>query len=350
MFEKIKEQFKKEEIAENFNCEVYNPRKVSWEEIKDDILRIELSAFSEEKAFDEKILKRDFEDPDSVIVLMINNVTNKIIGFSYAKPTIKVYPEDFPNREANEDTAYIYDTALEESYQGKKLVKNLLDKIDTELVNRGFSFIERDSADYLKDEKSENNKKETYADKIRKNYQDRIIKEEMHDSEFGPQVFFRMSLKKPEKMVSSVNEKFIKMPYVRQENDYYCGPAVLQMILEKFGVKKSQKEIAQAANSTLERGTFHRDMCRMAKENNLYVYAKKNATIEEIEKLVDQGFPVVVNYIEPEGDGHYAIVIGYGTDDLIFNDPYHGEKFRFPKKEFKHRWHNIKKLLIVGLW
>src|SRR5512139_3971539 len=34
------------------------------------------------------------------------------------------------------------------------------------------------------------------------------------------------------------------VPYYHQEQGYWCGPAVLQMILEYWGVEKTQTEIA----------------------------------------------------------------------------------------------------------
>lgn len=170
---------------------VYDSKKVAWSKIKDEILSIEKSAFDETQVFGEEILKRDFEDPDNVVVV-IKNSSGKIVGFTYAKPTAKTYPEDFPERKPNEDTAYIYDTAIEKSYQGKKLVRLLLKRLDQELVDRGYSFIERDSSNSRKN--GSERQDETYTDKIRKKYKDKIVKEELHDSEYGPQVFFKIKL------------------------------------------------------------------------------------------------------------------------------------------------------------
>ncbi|TSC68827.1 MAG: hypothetical protein G01um101466_300 [Parcubacteria group bacterium Gr01-1014_66] len=189
------EQVTREE-KEVYRPEIYNPDKLPWDKIREDILKIEESAYGEEDLFGEEVLQNDFEDPDNIVVILRDIATEKIIGFTYAKPTLKSYPEDFPEREMSKDTAYIYYTVIEKSYQGKGLVSSLLNKLEDELVRRGFSFVERDAAN---DREGEQSGAETYADKLRKNYQERILKEEAHDSEFGPQVFFRMSLPKPEK-------------------------------------------------------------------------------------------------------------------------------------------------------
>ncbi len=172
----------------NLRFDVYDPEQTPWENVKNEVVRVEVSAFGEDKAFDEEILQKDFEDPSTIIILAKDSTTDEIIGFSYAKPTVKTYPEDFPDRQGNDDTAYIYDTALEKSHQGKKIVGPLTEKLEGELMRKGYSFVERDSAD------SSAAEEETYADKIRRNYSGRIIKEEVHESEYGPQVFFRIKL------------------------------------------------------------------------------------------------------------------------------------------------------------
>lgn len=184
----------KNEFLKRFQVEVYNPKTSAWKNIKEDIMNIELEAFGEEKAFDEETLERDFTKALNTIVFVKDVTTGKIIGFTYAKPTTLAYPEDFPDRPASEDTAYIYDTAFNPEYQGKGLLPGLMEKLEEELVKKGYAFIERDSADYVEGERS-GEKKKTYADNVRKAYGERIIKEEGHPSEYGPQVFFRIRLK-----------------------------------------------------------------------------------------------------------------------------------------------------------
>ena len=188
------ESLSKSELLERYDVELCEPTDVLWEKIGKDILNVEVSSFGKEKSFDQATLKRDFENQKNTIILIKSKEIGAIIGFTYAKPTIDTYPEDFPKREAAEDTAYIYDTAIEKSHRGKGLLPLLSEKLENELTSRGFAFIERDSANTQAEEKLGD---ETYADKIRKSYQGRIIKEEPHDSEYGPQVFFRISLSQP---------------------------------------------------------------------------------------------------------------------------------------------------------
>ena len=182
-----------QELKDSCIVEIYDPKKISWNEIKEDILRVEISAFGEEKAFDEEMLQEAFENPDSIVIMTRDAKTNRIVGFTYAEPTVTAYPEEYPERETRTDTAYISDSAFEDLYQGHGLISPMMEELENQLVQRGFSFMERDSADSKRDESFN---EETYAQKIRKNYGNRIVKEEFHDSEYGPQVFFRIKLRR----------------------------------------------------------------------------------------------------------------------------------------------------------
>ncbi len=201
-------EFKNENLRDYCAVEVYNPQKLSWDEIGQKIVEIELSASGEKPGLDEEILKEAFEDSSSVAIITKDTRDGKIVGFTIAQPTAVIYPEDFPDRQPSEDTAYITDSAFEKSYQGHGLIVPMIEELERQLIAKGFSFMERDSADDKKDKDSTT--EETYADKIRKNYKDRILKEESHDSEYGPQVFFRIRLKKsdekPEENLEGVKE------------------------------------------------------------------------------------------------------------------------------------------------
>ncbi|MBX4201169.1 hypothetical protein KW786_03540, partial [Candidatus Parcubacteria bacterium] len=95
---------------------------------------------------------------------------------------------------SDKDTAYISDAAIMPAYQHVGLIGPMMRELEAELVKKGYRFFEIDAADIKYGEKGE-----SYADKIRKNYPKRIISEEAHDSPaFGPQVFFRIELPKPE--------------------------------------------------------------------------------------------------------------------------------------------------------
>ncbi|MBI1975256.1 MAG: hypothetical protein HYS57_02770 [Parcubacteria group bacterium] len=155
---------RRREILESCKIEIYNPEALPWDEIKEDILRMETDAFDAE-AFDEETLREDFENPKNIVVLLRDTASNRVVGFTYAEPTTAVYPELFPERKSSEDTAYISDTVIHLKYRKIGLLPLLMHKLGSELLKRGYLFMERDSAD---DRTNLKEGEETYADKVKK--------------------------------------------------------------------------------------------------------------------------------------------------------------------------------------
>lgn len=133
----------------------------------------------------------------------------------------------------------------------------------------------------------------------------------------------------------------LKIPYHKQRNDHYCGPAALKMAFLHLGRKISQREIAEKIEVSEERGTENEDMIRLAKEEGFCVIAKSGSTIQEIREFLKLDLPIIVNYIEPtDEDGHYAIVSGITPHNVVLHDPWNGENFKLPHQKFLDRWHD----------
>jgi ribosomal protein S18 acetylase RimI-like enzyme len=78
-------------------------------------------------------------------------------------------------------TYYIANTAIARSYQGRGLVKLLMDQLYADVRAAGARFIERDAAI-----------PNGYADKVVRHHADDILETFDHDSPYGPQRFIRM--------------------------------------------------------------------------------------------------------------------------------------------------------------
>lgn len=150
-----------------------------WDKIGDTIIKLEREAFGD-KSFTIDYLKSDFINPNNIVILLKEKNTEKIIGFTYAKPI----EEAEPDRKAEKgETAYIWDTIIDKAYQGRHLVGIMMDRLEEELRKRNYKFIERNSL-----------LEKNYADNVVKHYKDRIVKSEPIDSIWGKQIFFRIRL------------------------------------------------------------------------------------------------------------------------------------------------------------
>lgn len=139
----------------------------------------------------------------------------------------------------------------------------------------------------------------------------------------------------------------LAIPHRRQLNDYMCGPATLQMVLAFLGEQKSQRKIRKLMKASpgelKSHGMDNYKMVRGIQRAGFYAYVNENSNLDELKLFVKQGYPVVVNYIEPSHeDGHFAVVKGYNSllGTIILNDPWNGADFTLPEKKFLARWHS----------
>lgn len=164
------------------------PNLSEWNRIKQDVMAFEREHFGEN--FGEEELEYAFNSPDSTIVILRDTSTGRVVGFSYAESVEKAYSESFhPERDKLPQTAYIQNTAIHPDYIGHGLIGPLSQRMEEELLLKGFLFKEFDAVE-----------KRNHALNIAKTFEGRVVFAKPHDSRWGPQVFFRVRL--PEKQTA----------------------------------------------------------------------------------------------------------------------------------------------------
>ena len=144
---------------------------------------------------------------------------------------------------------------------------------------------------------------------------------------------------------------FIRVPLTRQASDYTCGVAALQSILYYYGEEFREDELAKKLRATPEEGTKYPRIVELAKSLNFHVEVRTGMTMDDLKRLIDEQKPVIllmqawtesaVDYIQDWNDGHYAIAIGYDTQNIYFMDPSMLGNYAFiPTREFLDRWHD----------
>lgn len=131
----------------------------------------------------------------------------------------------------------------------------------------------------------------------------------------------------------------MKIPYFRQVKDYYCGPAALQMVLAYYRIKISQAALAGLLGTTKKSGTRRQALAAVARCFGFKTYCLTNANLRQVERLLKSNVPVIVNYfLKGEGVGHYAVVIGLTSQEIILADPEYGRRHQLSQKEFMDCW------------
>jgi len=126
----------------------------------------------------------------------------------------------------------------------------------------------------------------------------------------------------------------ISVPYHRQITEYYCGPASLEMIFDFYGPDVPQHPIAAVAGTTYPWGTFtdgmrrasHFSKYRQRRGLGYAAFEHWGFTMEELEGLIDEGYPIIVlTWLVYPVYGHYRVVVGYDETHVMLLDPLYSQ-------------------------
>lgn len=131
------------------------------------------------------------------------------------------------------------------------------------------------------------------------------------------------------------------VPYVKQNTDFYCGPAIVQMVLARVGIIFTQEQLALEMGTTSERGTAAESIVDTLELHGLNALRANGATLDDISAALRQGKLALVGYVEPAGDPHYALVTAVTDTAVTLSDPLFGQNHTMTKDEFTERWYDI---------
>ena len=118
----------------------------------------------------------------------------------------------------------------------------------------------------------------------------------------------------------------------------FCGPASLKMVLEYFGIKKTEKEIAKLCGATKEKGVGAAGLLEAARKLGLKGFVKDFSEIEDLKKYVlKKKIPVIVDWFQG-GDGHYSVGVGIDRKNIWLQDPEIGKIKKLDLETFKRVW------------
>lgn len=130
-----------------------------------------------------------------------------------------------------------------------------------------------------------------------------------------------------------------------------CGPASLKIVLDYYGVEKSEKELADLCQHHKEYGVDDKKIKRAAEKLGFSVKIKNNSTFRDIEKWLDRKIPVIVNWFTvgrrdyPESEiagGHYSAVAGLDKKYIYLQDPEIGRIRKLKRDDFIKVWFDTK--------
>jgi len=136
-------------------------------------------------------------------------------------------------------------------------------------------------------------------------------------------------------------------PFQETLNAGMCGPASLKIVLNYYGVEKSEKELAKLCGAKKDLGTDALGIKRAAESLGFKVRIKNNSGFKDIEDWLKKGVPVIVDwftrgridYSDAEvADGHYSVVTGLDKKYIYLQDPEIGKIRKLSREDFLTVW------------
>ena len=129
------------------------------------------------------------------------------------------------------------------------------------------------------------------------------------------------------------------IPYYKQEKSWTCGAACMKMILESFGIKKTEKQLAKSLETNKVIGTWEFELPELAERHKLTYVVERNGTIKDLRRYLREGFRIIVcYYLLKEKTAHYSIIHDINRNYIHFLDPYFGENHKLKLDYFKRTW------------
>ena len=126
---------------------------------------------------------------------------------------------------------------------------------------------------------------------------------------------------------SSESLTLLDLRAYQQTTSYTCGPCSVLTLMNYYGQKGDEMNIAEEMGTSKKKGTNPKQMVTWLENNGYDVEWAENGSIERLRENLKKGIPTIVEWID--WGGHWVVCVGYDdrgtkekTDDvIIFADP-----------------------------
>ncbi len=133
----------------------------------------------------------------------------------------------------------------------------------------------------------------------------------------------------------------VPVPYFEQETEFTCGPAVLKMIMHYFGENIAERRLRKHTKSSPLGGTNHEKLISTVQTLGYHCFVKQNAQPRHLKSFINRGYPIIINWQEPDTkDGHYSVIFGYLSEYFFMHDPYKPTRKVLPTQTLLPLWHD----------
>lgn len=144
---------------------------------------------------------------------------------------------------------------------------------------------------------------------------------------------------------------------VYEQSSSYCGPACVKIVLDGYGIKRSERYLADLINASRENGCSARPIVSAVRKINVPkkygynfgAYFRNRCSLKDLEVLIGNGIPPIVNWCLDENDGveitdgdggHYSVVSGITRRNITLIDTLIGAERVMRREDFYRKWYD----------
>ena len=126
-----------------------------------------------------------------------------------------------------------------------------------------------------------------------------------------------------------------------------CGPASLKIVLDYYGVNKSEQDLARLTGLVPDLGVDDKSIIKVAESLGFKAQIKNESTFDDIEEWLKKGVPVIVDWFtrgrydykdSAVADGHYSVIFGLDDEYIYLQDPETGGERKIKREDFMKVW------------
>lgn len=129
----------------------------------------------------------------------------------------------------------------------------------------------------------------------------------------------------------------LKVKPYEQKKSGFCGPASLKMVLDFYGIKKSEKVLAQMCEATVRHGMEAEGFKKAANKLGFKTLIKDFSDFSDINFYLKKKIPLIVDWFWKD-DGHYSVIVGLDKKYVYLADPEIGRIRKIQRDIFKRVW------------
>lgn len=136
-------------------------------------------------------------------------------------------------------------------------------------------------------------------------------------------------------------------PFQETLNAGMCGPASLKIVLDYYGMEKSEQELAELTSHDPALGIDNKSIANAAESLGFKAEIKNDSSFADIENWLAKGVPLIVDWFtsgrndasnSEVADGHSSVVCGLDDQFIYLQDPEIGEIRKIKKDDFMRVW------------